>query len=219
MCDKGIWIKDIHPNLLFQGFFHMKHDHSQILLADASGSIHADLEDHRYLQGLSGNIIWVSGRATTSIDGDSINILSLLPTERWTGNPFALTDPKLPGFKHSSALYHHVQSIQDQDLRRLVDILFADTGLMRGFMSAPASLKHHHAFPGGLAKHTLETLDMASQICATLSKEEHALVISACLLHDAGKAFEYSCNQKYLSQRGYLLGHEITLLEWLSISN
>ena len=216
MCEKGTWIKDIHPNLMFQGFFHMQHDHSQIVLADASGSIPADHEDYRHLRGLPGNIIWVSGRATAGIDGHSINVLSAIPAERWTGNPFALTDPTLPGFKHSSALYHHVQSIQDQDVRRLIDMLFADKGLMRGFMSAPASLKHHHAFPGGLAKHTVETLDMASQICSSLSLEEHALVIAACLLHDAGKAFEYNYNHQYLSQRGRLLGHEITLLEWLS---
>lgn len=216
MCDKGTWVKDIHSNHLFQGFFHMKHDHSKILLTDASGSIPANHNGCRILKGLSGNTIWASGRATEDINGHSINVLSALPTEHWTGNPFALIDPMLPGFKHSSALYYHVQSIQDQEVRRIIDMFFADTGLMRGFMSSPGSLKHHHAFPGGLAEHTVETLDMASQICTTLSQKEHALVIAACLLHDTGKAFEYSGNYKHLSQRGRLLGHEITLLEWLS---
>jgi 3'-5' exoribonuclease len=75
------------------------------------------------------------------------------------------------------------------------------------FKRAPAAMKVHHAYIGGLLEHVLDMCKVAIPICENydLSKD---LVLAGCVLHDAGKIFEltYDFGIGY-SVEGTLIGH------------
>jgi len=216
MCDKGTWVSQIKADTMVRGFFRLELDSgSRPSLADASGRVPLSAGQNIDIEALLGRVNWISGHVLGS-QQLKVQVMAALPAIRWTGNPFALIDPSVPGYRVTGNLCRHVQHIQDQEIKHLIEAFFGEVPLLHAFMTAPASLRHHHAYPGGLAIHTCETMDVAHRMSSDLSPEDHALVMAACLLHDAGKAFEYTGNQKYLSRRGSLLGHELTLLELLA---
>jgi 3'-5' exoribonuclease len=58
----------------------------------------------------------------------------------------------------------------------------------------------HHAFNGGLARHTKEVVELAFASIKTLGIEKQidkTELFLACLFHDAGKMFDYEKNPKY----------------------
>lgn len=57
----------------------------------------------------------------------------------------------------------------------------------------PASLSHHHAYPGGLWTHTLEVASIALDLIdgGSVSVRWTDCIITACLWHDVGKVDEY----------------------------
>ena len=75
------------------------------------------------------------------------------------------------------------------------------------FKRAPAAMKVHHVYIGGLLEHVLDMCKVAIPICENygLSKD---LVLAGCVLHDVGKCFEltYDFGIGY-SVEGTLIGH------------
>lgn len=75
--------------------------------------------------------------------------------------------------------------------RKLIEDLIINN---EKFWSWPAATKMHHAYPGGLAKHTLNTTKNAISIWETYSGSNLniALIVAGALLHDIGKLTEYN---------------------------
>lgn len=86
------------------------------------------------------------------------------------------------------------------------------------FLTCPASMRHHHSFRHGTLVHTLECADFAMRMAHHESDADNSLLRFACLVHDVGKSEEYMQKNQawWLSQRGRLLGHKLTLVQWLS---
>ena len=88
------------------------------------------------------------------------------------------------------------------------------------FLTTPASMKHHHARKHGLFIHSV---DCALRALGS-SQHDHLVntevLLMAALLHDVGKAEEYIWNERHgqwkLSDRGALIGHKLTTLEWMA---
>jgi len=218
MCNKGDWVREIRAGNTVQGFFRMERGRKDrsLRLTDVSGSIPILSNKVTSVSNLAGKVVWASGFAERCGFALTLQLIAAVPAICWTGNPFALTQHGLSEMEDIVALAEHVRRIEDKELKQLIDDIFSDAALLHAFLNAPASIKHHHAWPGGLVKHTREVMDMAVHISACLIQSERDLVMTACLLHDAGKAFEYQQGGRWLSPRGRLLGHEITLLELFS---
>lgn len=103
-----------------------------------------------------------------------------------------------PGSAHAvsvnrlaDALTGEISKIEDVELRHLSETVFAIPTILGPFLHLPASRQNHHAFPGGLAMHTLEAIGMFDQL-AQVGQPMAAVDIDigrvACLLHDLGKA-------------------------------
>jgi len=99
-----------------------------------------------------------------------------------------------------------VDAIGATPLRRFVESVFARRDVHDLYWTLPASIAHHHAYPGGLAVHSLEVAcDIATQ--STLTGTERDLGIAAALLHDIGKVWSY--DGRRLTRAASAMGHEL----------
>ncbi len=101
-----------------------------------------------------------------------------------------------------------VGSIEDPDVKKVIDSFFKDPDFWKEFSDAPASMKRHSAFIHGLLHHTLNV----AKICDTLSKMYPALdrdiMLGGALLHDIGKLKEFKTTTNIdMTIDGELLGH------------
>ena len=100
-----------------------------------------------------------------------------------------------------------IESLSISPLRLMVRRIFSDREVVARYWTTPASARHHHAFPGGLAAHSLEVaLDLAGQ--SALDPHERELCIVAGLLHDIGKLWSYTPDM-FLNTAGKAMGHEL----------
>ncbi|MDY0269973.1 hypothetical protein [Trichloromonas sp.] len=79
-----------------------------------------------------------------------------------------------------------VEQISLPPLRSFVEAVLADAGISFPFVSAPASLQHHHRFPAGLLRHSLECFFLVAKH-REFSRESCELGMVAALFHDVGK--------------------------------
>ena len=114
--------------------------------------------------------------------------------------------------------------------RHLFNAILWDAGRCERFVTGPGSLNGHHARRNGNLCHTVEVAEQA----LALSEASQARVsdngggaqplscpdvlLLAALLHDAGKADEYELTRSgyRLSDRGRLIGHRQTVIEWIA---
>ncbi len=98
--------------------------------------------------------------------------------------------------------------IKNSQLKAIVDEFLADDELMKKFRTAPAAIKIHHNYLGGLLEHTHNTLNVAVAILPFYPQVQDELVLAALFLHDIGKTEElvYDIAFSY-TNTGQLLGH------------
>lgn len=102
--------------------------------------------------------------------------------------------------------------------RHLFDAIFWQGGRFHRFVAGPSSLKGHHRAPNGNLRHSVEVAEHAVALAAVDTVACAEVLILAGLLHDAGKADEYRLvRQRFeLSDRGRLVGHRHTVIEWIA---
>ncbi|MFO7814021.1 MAG: hypothetical protein R6V21_13735 [Pelovirga sp.] len=99
-------------------------------------------------------------------------------------------------------------------LKNFVEGVFADDGIAFPFISVPASLYHHHNYPGGLLLHSLQSIQMLERY-RECSREEYELGIVAMLFHDIGK-IQTLTNKMTCTSLGRWIDHDKITLEVLS---
>ena len=106
------------------------------------------------------------------------------------------------------------------DIHRLLfNAIFWNHSRFDRFCKQPSSMIGHHAEPSGNLRHTIEVVEEMRKQCITKSFINKDIGLLSALLHDAGKADEYAMNTKGgwdLSDRGRLLGHKVTVVEWIA---
>jgi 3'-5' exoribonuclease len=99
-------------------------------------------------------------------------------------------------------------ALKDDDLRRLTQAVLADAELMAKFKRAPAAMKNHHAYVGGLLEHTLSLMQAATRLLPQYPQVNEDLVVAGLFLHDLGKTSELSYGVGFdYTDDGHLLGH------------
>jgi len=83
-------------------------------------------------------------------------------------------------------------------LKQFVESVLGDDGIAFPFVSAPGSLNHHHNYPGGLLRHSLECFGMAEKY-RQFPKQNYELGLVATLFHDIGKILTLSHEMKRTS--------------------
>lgn len=104
--------------------------------------------------------------------------------------------------------------------QHLVNAIFWDSGRFHRFLVGPSSLNGHHNGCNGNFRHAVETAEQCLALAGSIPNVSRSVLVAAALLHDAGKADEYrlSPNRQgfVLSDRGVLVGHRHTILEWIA---
>lgn len=100
-----------------------------------------------------------------------------------------------------------IDQIKSAPLHDLVSRVFVNRDICARYWTMPASAKHHHAWAGGLATHSLEVAtDLAQQ--SVLADHERELGIAGGLLHDIGKVWAYT-DDMFPNTANRAMGHEL----------
>jgi 3'-5' exoribonuclease len=92
-----------------------------------------------------------------------------------------------------------------------------DSDFMRGLCQAPAGIRVHHAYIGGLLEHLVTMMDVADRILPLYPDVDRDLVIMGIFLHDSGKIRELSYNRAFsYTDEGQLIGHLAIGIEMLN---
>jgi len=101
-----------------------------------------------------------------------------------------------------------VSRIENSQLKALVEEFLADTELMEKFCNAPAAMKMHHDYIGGLLEHTHNMLLVAVAILPLYPDVQPDLVLAGIFLHDIGKTEELAYDMAFsYTDSGQLIGH------------
>ena len=105
-------------------------------------------------------------------------------------------------------LFEFINSIENEDLKALLNYFFENQEYIEKFKSFPAAKSMHHAYVGGLIEHTLSTARSADLLCKNYKEVNRDLLITGVLLHDFAKIFEFNNDivVEY-SLHGSLVGH------------
>jgi 3'-5' exoribonuclease len=110
-----------------------------------------------------------------------------------------------------------LRSLTDPALQTLAECFLLDEAFMAKFTRAPAGVKNHHAYLGGLLEHVVNLMEAALRVSPCYPQVDRNLLLMGAFLHDIGKIDElrYERDLSY-SDEGQLIGHlvmAISLLE------
>ncbi len=108
-------------------------------------------------------------------------------------------------------------SIEDDDLKALITVYLDDSSLMEQLSRAPAGVKLHHAWHGGLLQHIVNLLQTAHRIRDLYPTVNFDLLLVGLFLHDLGKVRELEFESSFsYTVEGQLIGHLVQGVEMLN---
>lgn len=102
-----------------------------------------------------------------------------------------------------------VDSVKNEYLKQLLNSFFRnDENFVKAFKNTSAAKTVHHGFTGGLLEHSLSVTRLCDKMASNYDYLNRDLLISAAMLHDAGKTRELSEFPKNdYTDEGNFLGH------------
>lgn len=118
--------------------------------------------------------------------------------------------------KLTSELAEILRAIKNYHLRNLAESCLTDETFMGKFTSAPAGIKNHHAYRGGLLEHVLSLMKLSAVVAPHYEGLDPDLLLMGAFLHDIGKIDEltYERDLSY-SDEGQLIGHIVMAVSML----
>jgi 3'-5' exoribonuclease len=183
-----------------------------IELRDPTGRLSARVfreADRIGLRFESGDAVWVRGkldryRGELGAELDDIRRLEPGSFDPASFLPAAYRSiEELEGF-----LEHLSREVHDHGLRELVERLLFSEPVASEFRRAPCTTAGHHAYLGGALEHTVSVGTLVGELCQLHPRLDSDLLMAAALLHDVGKAREFTYGARFgVSDEGRLLGH------------
>ena len=102
-------------------------------------------------------------------------------------------------------------------LRRLAKAYLDDEGFVADLSKAAAAVSNHHAYPGGLLRHTVDMIELAQLIGPRYPELDTDLLMFGAFLHDLGKIEELAADGEIAyTDRGQMLGHIVIGVQMLN---
>lgn len=110
-----------------------------------------------------------------------------------------------------------LMGITDGSLKKLMQKFLADSDIVSGLKTAPAGVRLHHAYQGGLLDHIVNLSETAVRISDLYPTVDLNLLLVGIFLHDLGKVRELSYDTTFqYTDEGQLLGHLVMGVEMLT---
>ncbi len=101
-----------------------------------------------------------------------------------------------------------LRGMADPHLQNLAECFLLDEQFMAKFTEAPAGIKHHHAYRGGLLQHVVNVMEVALKISPCYPQIDRDLLLMGAFLHDVGKVDELGYDREMVyTDEGQLIGH------------
>jgi 3'-5' exoribonuclease len=105
-------------------------------------------------------------------------------------------------------LAERLRAMRNYPLRNLAECFLTDDDFMARFTSAPAGVKNHHAYRGGLLQHVVSLIELVSLAASHYPELDPDMLVMGAFLHDIGKIDELTYDRELgYSDQGQLLGH------------
>ena len=109
-----------------------------------------------------------------------------------------------------------LRAVKNHHLRALAESYLIDEVFMNKFLRAPAGVKNHHAYPGGLIEHVVSLMRLTSAVAPLYPDLDSDLLLLGAFLHDVGKVDELTYDRELgYSDEGQLIGHLVMAVEML----
>jgi 3'-5' exoribonuclease len=103
-----------------------------------------------------------------------------------------------------------LRAIKSPDIRNLAECFLMDADFMAKFTTAPAGMKNHHAYQGGLLEHVLGLMELVLVVAPRYPRLNLDKLLIGAFLHDAAKVDELSYDREIAyTDEGQLLGHMV----------
>lgn len=177
-----------------------------------------DTRLHRY------GLVRIRHALTIRSSDGALRIERLLPADQPLPS-LNLFDTVLPEWVKDRTLVGRASALWaklPRPLAHLFNSLLWESGRFHRYVTGPSSIRGHHNAWNGNFRHSVEVAELARDIGQRTPLANVALLIAGGLLHDAAKADEYRYDRTRsafrLSDRGELVGHRDTLIEWLAVA-
>ncbi|MGE0760669.1 MAG: 3'-5' exoribonuclease YhaM family protein [Pirellulaceae bacterium] len=186
----------------------------QVRLADRSGSVIGMLwnaNDTVYTSFDNGDFVRIKG--TTQFYNGSLQMI-VNKIDRETPQKVNEADfVTLSGRdldRLSRRLSELLRGVHNVALRSLAECFLMDESFVNRLRSAPAGVKNHHAYRGGLLDHIVSLMEVVASVAPHYPVLDQDLLLMGAFLHDVGKIDElvYERDLGY-SDAGQLLGHVV----------
>ena len=191
-------------------------------LSDRTGSVravdwhNAERTDEMVTEGdvvrVKGKVVIFEGRLQLNV-GKEEGSIEVLSEEEINPERFVRRSERDPDemFREAMKL---VDSMKDVELKEFVKVVLRS--LRDDLVNAPAAVKHHHAYMGGLLEHSLTVAKMVDYV-SKIYGINRDMAIAGALLHDIGKIREYAVGTTGIevTTEGELKGHIVIGVEMI----
>jgi 3'-5' exoribonuclease len=110
----------------------------------------------------------------------------------------------------ATRLCEMLRGVRNYHLRNLAECFLMDESFMARFTRAPAGVKNHHAYHGGLMQHVLSLMELTAVVAPRYPDLDAELLLLGAFLHDLGKIDELTYERDLgYSDEGQLIGHVV----------
>ncbi len=197
----------------------------QIELRDRTGSISARLwnaSESLFRSFEEGDFLRAKGKVQLFQGALQVILSHIAPAE---AEKIELAD-FMPHTEHDigkllERLRQPLMRMENPHLRALVECFLMDDRFVRDLCRAPAGIRNHHAYVGGLLEHMVTLTEAADRILSGSPKLypelDRDLLLAGIFLHDIGKLRELSYDRTFAySDEGQLIGHLVIGVEMVN---
>jgi 3'-5' exoribonuclease len=186
----------------------------QLQLSDRSGAISARLwnaSENEYRAFENGDFVQVEGN-TQLFQGNMQFIASSIrrarPDEVDESDFLVLRTNEID--RLATRLAEILRTMTSPELRSLAECFLMDREFMSKFTAAPAGMKNHHAYRGGLLEHVVGLMELVLVVAPRYPQLDQNKLLIGAFLHDAAKVDELSYDRDIAyTDEGQLLGHMV----------
>ena len=118
--------------------------------------------------------------------------------------------------KMRDRLLEIMRQIKTPALTALIEAYTDDEVFMKKFCQAPAGMKNHHAYQGGLLEHVVSLLELVLVMAPRYPQLDQDKLLVGAFLHDSAKVDELTYDRDIAySDEGQMLGHMVQAITTL----